>query len=99
MGRATDSSEPHFVRSASAGMVAFRVEVDPREVVFVKSIVEASEGLASIFAESGGSLTIATSEARRASLVELLADLARDHGVIVCDPLTARGGASARGEA
>lgn len=91
MGRVTESSERHFVKDASRGMVAFRVEVDPREVVFVKSIVEASEGLASIFAESGGSLTIATPETRRASLLELLEDLARHHGVYLCEPLPARG--------
>ena len=57
-----------------------RLEVDPREVVFVKSIVEASEGLASIFAESGGSLTIASPPAREPALRELLADLVNETG-------------------
>lgn len=57
-----------------------RLEVDPREVVFVKSIVEASEGLASIFAESGGSLTIASPPAREPALRELLADLVKETG-------------------
>lgn len=65
---------------ACRGLVAHRLEVPPREVVFVKSIVEASEGLASIFAESGGSLTIASPIEREAALRELLADLAHETG-------------------
>ncbi len=68
------------IESAGAGLVGHRVEVDPREVVFVKSIVEASEGLASIFAEHGGSLTIATTPSREPALLELLSDLERHCG-------------------
>lgn len=68
------------IEAAAAGLVRHRVEVDPREVVFVKSLVEASEGLASIFAERGGSLTIATTPSREPALLELLADLERHHG-------------------
>ncbi len=49
--------------------------IDPSDVVYVKSLVEASEGLASIFAESGGTLTIASSESRADELEGLLADV------------------------
>jgi hypothetical protein len=80
---------------AARGLVAFRVEIDPREVVFVKSVVEASEGLASIFAESGGSLTIASPPSRRAALVELLDDLVAHHGAYVePSPQACEGGRS-----
>lgn len=65
---------------ACRGLVAHRLEVPSREVVFVKSIIEASEGVASIFAESGGSLTIASPVEREPALRELLADLAAETG-------------------
>ncbi|MFO0550253.1 MAG: DUF4911 domain-containing protein [Polyangiaceae bacterium] len=61
--------------AASRGLVALSVSVPPREVVFFKSIVEASEGVASIFAEAGGDLTLATPAARLPALLELLDDL------------------------
>ncbi|NUP04557.1 MAG: hypothetical protein HOW73_00670 [Polyangiaceae bacterium] len=64
-------------------MISFRVDVDPREVVFIKSLVEASEGIASIFADHGGCLTFATPAARRSALVELLDDLVAHHGARV----------------
>lgn len=65
---------------ACRGLSAHKLEVPPREVVFVKSIIEASEGVASIFAESGGSLTIATPREREAALRELLDDLTGETG-------------------
>lgn len=63
------------VSAASRGLVALSVNVPPREVVFFKSIVEASEGIASIFADAGGELTLATPAARLPALLELLDDL------------------------
>ncbi len=78
--RPSQSTSPLPLARAAEGLVQHRLEVDPREVVFVKSIVEASEGLASIFAESGGSLTIASPPAREAALRELLADLVEETG-------------------
>ena len=68
---------------ATSGMVGHRVEVDPRDVVFIKGVVEASEGLATVFAESGGSLTIAAPAERHAALWELLLDLERHCGAYV----------------
>jgi hypothetical protein len=56
------------------------VSVDVQEVVFVKGIIEASDGLAAVFAERGGELVIAAPADRRAELSELLNDLARDIG-------------------
>lgn len=68
------------------GMVARRVRVAPRDVVFVKGIFEASEGLGAMFAERGGDLVVAAPEALAGALDELLADLAEELAALV-DPL------------
>jgi hypothetical protein len=65
---------------ATRGLVTHRLDVPSREVVFVKSIVEASEGIASIFATSGGNLTLATPRERVGALRELLDELAAETG-------------------
>lgn len=66
-----------------AGLVVRRVHVEPREVVFVKGIFEASEGLGALFAERGGDLLIAAPVSRTADLDEVLADLAREIGAVI----------------
>ena len=48
------------------GMVVSRVVLRAPDVVFFKGVVEASEGLAAVFAESGGDLTIAAPAEREA---------------------------------
>lgn len=63
------------VEDAAKGMALERVDLDPREVVFFKGIVEASDGLATIFAQSGGSLTVAAPISQAAALAELLGDV------------------------
>jgi len=83
VGTVVQKPGPRYVLStarATSGMVGHRVEVDPRDVVFIKGLVEASEGLATVFAESGGSLTIASPVERQAALQELLQDLERHCG-------------------
>lgn len=62
------------VEDAGSGMALERVDLDPREVVFFKGLVEASDGLATIFAERGGSLTVAAPASQARALAELLAD-------------------------
>lgn len=54
------------------------LSVRAADVVFVKGIIEASEGLAVVFAERGGDLTIAAPFEREAELVELVSDLAAE---------------------
>jgi hypothetical protein len=71
------------VRGAGAGMHVRRVSVAPEDVVFVKGILEASEGVAAMFAEHGGELLLAAPHERAADLDELLTDLARDVGARV----------------
>lgn len=65
---------------ASAGLFVRRVDVRPPDVVYVKGILEASEGLGVVFAERGGELVIASPPDRAAALDELLADLVVEIG-------------------
>ena len=57
------------------GLVTRRVVMRARDVVFFKGIVEASEGLAAVFAEHGGDLIVAAPEARAAELDAVLDEL------------------------
>jgi len=70
-------------------MVTRRLVVRAKDVVFVKGVVEAHDGLAHVFAERGGDLTIAAAADREAELDELVSDLADELGGIL------RGGAEA----
>jgi hypothetical protein len=56
-------------------MVVRRIVMAARDVVFFKGIVEASEGLAAVFAERGGDLTVAAPASRARELDGLLDDL------------------------
>ncbi len=64
------------------GMVTRRIVVRTKDVVFLKGIVEASEGLAQVFAERGGELTLASPEGRAAELDALIDDLCRELGAM-----------------
>lgn len=65
------------------GLVVRRVRVEARDVVFVKGIFEASEGLGALFAERGGDLLIAAPTSRAADLDEVLVDLAHEIGAVI----------------
>jgi hypothetical protein len=69
---------------ATSGLIVGRLSVAAEHVVFVKGVVEASEGLAALFAERGGDLRIASPHDRAVELEELLRDLAADLGGSVC---------------
>jgi hypothetical protein len=56
-------------------MVVRRVVMRARDVVFFKGVVEASEGLAAVFAEHGGDLVVAAPQGRVAELDAVLDDL------------------------
>ena len=64
------------------GMVTRRIIVRAKDVVFVKGIVEASDGLAQVFAEGGGDLTLASPEGRARELDALVDDLCADVGAM-----------------
>ena len=65
------------------GLIFRKVRVPAREVVFVKGVIEASEGLAVVFSESGGDLTIATSPSQQEGLDEILRDLESEAGALL----------------
>jgi hypothetical protein len=64
------------------GMVVRRVVMRARDVVFFKGIVEASEGLAAVYAESGGDLQVAAPAGRARELDELLEALCAELGAM-----------------
>jgi hypothetical protein len=66
-------------------LVARRVTVSARHVAYVKSILEASEGLACMFAERGGELLMVAPVSRQAELDVLVEDLRVELGALV-DP-------------
>jgi hypothetical protein len=70
---------------AASGQLSVRVEVDPSDVVFIKGLVEASDGLAFVFCDRGGSLVLAAPLDRRAELAQFLRDLENDVGARVID--------------
>lgn len=59
-------------------LVCRKVLVRNQDVVFVKGIFEASEGLGVLFAERGGELIIAAPLSRERELDELLRDLTHE---------------------
>lgn len=65
------------------GMITRRLVVRAKDVAFLKGVVEAHEGLACVFAEGGGDLTIAAPADRADELDELVRDLARELGGIL----------------
>lgn len=60
------------------GLVVRRLRVKNEDVVFVKGIFEASEGLCAMYAERGGDLTVLAPASRSAELDVVLRDLARE---------------------
>ncbi len=67
-------------------MVVRRVLVASEDVVFVKGIVEALEGLAQVFAVRGGELTIASPSDRAGELDALVDELCTELGVLSVTP-------------
>lgn len=64
-------------------LIVRRVRVRPEEVVFLKGVIDASEGLAAVFAESGGDLTIATMPSQKEELDRILQDLREETGALL----------------
>jgi Domain of unknown function (DUF4911) len=66
-----------------AALVCRKVLVRDKDVVYVKGIFEASDGLGALFAERGGELIIAAPLSREEELDELLGDLERELQAVV----------------
>ena len=67
-------------------MVVRQVVLAARDVVFFKGVIEASEGLASVFAERGGDLSVAAPVDRTRELDALLDVLCGELGGVRVDP-------------
>ncbi len=65
------------------GMVARELRVDARSVVFVKGIIEASEGTCALVAERHGRLMLMSPPDRVRELEELIQDLESELGPVV----------------
>ena len=59
-------------------MVSRRIVVRAQDVVFLKGIVEAHDGVAQVYGEHGGDLIITAPKSREAELDELVNDLRRE---------------------
>ena len=57
------------------GLVGRRVTIAASDVVYVRGVLEASEGVAALFAEHGGDLLLAAPISKVRELDELLSDL------------------------
>jgi 8-oxo-dGTP pyrophosphatase MutT (NUDIX family) len=66
-------------------MCVRRALVKPRDVVFLKGLLEASEGLAQLFAEEGGAITLATTASQAPALDALLDEVFEEIGAIAID--------------
>ena len=64
------------------GLIVRRLSVKNEDVVFVKGIFEASEGLCAMFAERGGDLVLAAPCSRSRDLDELVADFVADFDAV-----------------
>ena len=63
-------------------MAIRRILICAGDVAFLKGIVEAHEGLAQVFAERGGELTLASPADRAEELDALVADLCAELGAM-----------------
>ncbi|MCU0690843.1 MAG: DUF4911 domain-containing protein [Polyangiaceae bacterium] len=72
-------------------LVSRRILVRAKDVVFVRGVIEASEGLANMFAQRGGDLVLVASVSREAELDEIVEDLRVEVGATVTEPVSAGG--------
>jgi len=59
-------------------MVSRRIVIRAQDVVFLKGVVEAHDGIAQVYGERGGELVITAPKSREHELDELVADLTRE---------------------
>jgi len=69
------------------GLVVRRLQVKSQDVVFVKGVFEASEGLCAMYAERGGDLMVVAPASRALELDVVLRDLARELQGALDEPL------------
>jgi hypothetical protein len=64
------------------GMVTRKVVVRAADVVLLKGIVEAHDGIAQVFGEHGGELVLASPSSRERELEALVSDLCEELGAV-----------------
>jgi hypothetical protein len=67
-----------MTRSPDVEMVSRKIVVRAQDVVFLKGIVEAHDGIAQVYGERGGELVITAPKSRERELDELVEDLRRE---------------------
>ena len=72
-----------MARLAGDELVQRRLRVKPSDVVLVKGICEASEGLCALFADHGGDLVLAAASSRSRELDDFVRDLEIDFCALV----------------
>ncbi|HET7544188.1 MAG TPA: hypothetical protein VFK05_30165 [Polyangiaceae bacterium] len=77
-----DSGALQLTELLDDGLIVRHLSVKNEDVVYVKGIFEASEGLCAMFAEGGGELTIVAPVSRSLDLDVLLHDLALELGAV-----------------
>jgi hypothetical protein len=82
-GTSPESDERPAQQSDAVELVERRLLVRAKDVVLVKGICEASEGLCAMFAERGGDLVLAAPRSRARELDELVRDLETDFGATI----------------
>ncbi len=65
------------------GMIERRVILRARDVVFFEGVLEASDGLAAVFAEHGGDLTVSAPEGRQVEPDAVLGELSSELGAMI----------------
>lgn len=81
--RAAGPTTPEMARLAGDELVQRRIRVKPSDVVLVKGLCEASEGLCAMFADRGGDLVLAAPNSRAQELDEFVRDLEIDFCAVV----------------
>ncbi len=75
-GRESGDAAP--IAPIGPGMVERSASLSSPEVVFLKGILEAHEGIAQVYAEKGGALTICTTTEQARELDALLLSLTKE---------------------
>ncbi len=68
---------------AEGELAVRRISLPKRELVFFRHVLEASEGLGFLVAESGGEAFVMTPKSQEAALDTLLSDLAPEVSMVV----------------
>ncbi len=72
-----------FNELVSSDMVLRHLTVPAEDAVYVRAILEASDGIAAVFSERGGEMVFAAFPSRLGELDQLIADLRQEFGASI----------------